>query len=106
MATSRQEKTYNEIIEYYNYADRLMKAVEDVDHKLAKEQFEIVENIVETLEKNADQLTTQYIEYVKSGESKPVVENVRMTLNEIMAKIEECRNRILMLYNVNADYNQ
>jgi len=98
MATSRQEKTYNEIIEYYNYADRLIKAVEDQSHKLATEQFVIVESIVDTLEKHADQLTTQYIEYVKNGESHQVIETVRLTLNDIMGKIEECRNKILMLY--------
>ncbi len=99
MATSRQEKTYNEIIEYYNYADRLIKAVEDSSHNLANEQFAIVESIVDNLEKHADNLTTQYIEYVKSGESKQVTETIRHTLNNIMAKIEECRNKILMIYN-------
>ncbi len=98
MATSRQEKTYNEIIEYYNYADRLIKAVEDTSHQLASEQFIIVETVVDTLEKHADQLTTQYIEYVKNGESHKVIETVRLTLNDIMGKIEECRNKILMLY--------
>ena len=81
MATSRQEKTYNEIIEYYNYADRLVKAAEDSSHKLAHEQFVIVESVVDTLEKYADQLTTQYIEYVKNGESYQVIETVRLTLN-------------------------
>ncbi len=106
MATSRQEKTYNEIIEYYNYADRLVKAVEDSTHQLAHEQFDIVESIVENLEKHADTLTTQYIEYVKNGESKQVLETVRMTLNDIMAKIEECRNKILMLYHEPATSNQ
>lgn len=99
MATSRQEKTYNEIIEYYNYADRLIKAVEESSHELANEQFTIVETIVDNLEKYADQLTTQYIEYVKNGESKQSVESIRAALNDIMAKIEECRNKILMLYN-------
>ena len=98
MATSRQEKTYNEIIEYYNYADRLIKAVEDSSHKLANEQFIIVESVVDTLEKHADQLTSQYIEYVKNGESHRVIETVRLTLNDIMGKIEECRSKILMLY--------
>lgn len=102
MATSRQEKTYNEIIEYYNYADRLIKASEDISHKLAGEQFVIVESIVDMLEKHADQLTTQYIEYVKNGESQEIVETVRLTLNDIMGKIEECRNKILILYQ-NAD---
>lgn len=98
MATSRQEKTYNEIIEYYNYADRMIKAVEDSSHKLANEQFVIVESIVEVLEKHADQLTSQYIEYVKGGESEKMLEIVRLTLNDVMAKIEECRNKILILY--------
>ena len=98
MATSRQEKTYNEIIEYYNYADRLVRAAEDSSHKLAREQFVIVESVVDTLEKHADQLTTQYIEYVKNGESHQVIETVRITLNEIMEKIEECRSKIITLY--------
>ncbi len=98
MATSRQEKTYNEIIEYYNFADRLIKEVEESSHQLAQEQFEAVESVVENLEKCADQLTTQYIEYVKSGEAKEVIESVRMALNQILAKIEECRNNILIIY--------
>ncbi len=106
MATSRQEKTYNEIIEYYNFADRLIKAVEDSTHKLAQEQFVVVESIVDNLEKHADQLTTQYIEYVKHGESEQVTDVIRMTLNDIMAKIEECRNKILILYNESgSDFN-
>lgn len=99
MATSRQEKTYNEIIEYYNYADRLIKVVEESTSSFANEQFIIVETIVDNLEKYADQLTTQYIEYVKNGESKKAIEAIRLALNDIMAKIEECRNKILMLYN-------
>ena len=98
MATSKQEKTYNEIIEYYNFADRLVTAAQDNSHELAHEQFTIVETVVENLEKCADQLTTQYIEYIKNGESSQIVEVVRMSLNDIVAKIEECRGKILALY--------
>jgi hypothetical protein len=98
MATSRQERTYNEIIEYYNYADRLIRAIDDKTHNLAEEQFTIVEDVVDSLEKYADQLTTQYIEFVKNGTSEDIIENIRNALNAIMAKIEECRNRILILY--------
>lgn len=98
MATSKQEQLYNEIVEYYGYADRLIRAVEDSTHKLAAQQFAIVEEVTNRLEDCADQLSTQYIEFVKNGESEKITEAVRVSLNNIMAKIEECRNKILMLY--------
>ncbi len=98
MATSKQEQLYNDIIEYYGYADRLIRAVEDSSHKLATEQFTIVEEVVVRLEECADQLTAQYIEFVKGNASKEVIESTRQALNTISAKVEECRNKIMMLY--------
>jgi len=98
MATSKQEQIYNEIIEYYAYADRLIRAVEDSSHKLAAQQFAIAEDVTNRLEECADQLTSQYIEFVKNGESEVITEAVRSALNNISSKIEECRNKILMLY--------
>jgi hypothetical protein len=100
MATSKQEQLYNEIVEYYNYADRLINAVEDSSHELASQQFSIIEEVVNKLEDCADKLTTQYIEFIKSGESEKVIESVRSLLNDIMAKTEECRNKTLMLYHL------
>jgi hypothetical protein len=98
MATSKQEQLYNEIIEYYAYADRLIRAAEDSSHKLALQQFSIVEEITTRLEDCADQLSSQYIEFIKNGESEAITESVRSALNSISAKIEECRNKILMLH--------
>ena len=98
MATSKQEQIYNEIVEYYAYADRLIRAIEDSEHQLAAQQFSIVEDVTTKLEGFADLLTTQYIEFVKSGESESITDSVRDTLNSIAGKIEECRNKILMLY--------
>ena len=105
MATSKQEQLYNEIVEYYSYADRLIRAVEDSTHKLAEQQFAIVEEVATRLEDCADKLTTQYIDFVKTGQPDKVIEEVRKSLNGIAAKIEECRNKILMLYQEN-DENQ
>ncbi len=102
MATSRQEQIYNEIIEYYGYADRLVRAVEDNSHQLSSEQFAIVEEVVARLEECADKLTNQYIEFVKGNNSKDSIETVRQVLNVISAKIEECRNKTLMLYQNNS----
>lgn len=103
MATSKQEQIYNEIVEYYSYADRLIAAIENSDHKLAPRQFSIIEEVVVRLEECADKLTTQYIEFVKNGESAKVTENIRSALNDISAKIEECRNKMLMIYKIDLD---
>ncbi len=98
MATSKQEQLYNEIVEYYNYADRLLSAIEDNTHELASQQFSIVEDVVNKLEDCADVLTTQYIDFVKNGESEKNSEAIRRALNDIMTKIEECRAKTMMLY--------
>jgi hypothetical protein len=98
MATSKQEQLYNEIIEYYNYADLLIKAIEDSSHKLASQQFMIIEDAVSRLEECADKLAGQYIEFVKNGESETITETVRTSINDIMATIEECKNKILILH--------
>ncbi len=98
MATAKQEQLYNEIVEYYSYADRLIKAVEDSSHKLAAQQFAIAEDVTTRLEECADQLSSQYIEFVKNGASDEITEAVRSSLNNVSSKIEECRNKILMLY--------
>jgi hypothetical protein len=98
MATAAQEQLYNEIAKYYSYADSLIKAVEESSHNLASEQFAIVEEITSKLEVCADEIINEYIQYVRSNDAKEVIEKVRSNLNQISAKIEECRNKILMLY--------
>ncbi|MBU6140626.1 MAG: hypothetical protein KGP29_03590 [Proteobacteria bacterium] len=98
MATSNQEQIYNEIIEYYSYADRLIKIAEDSSHKLSEQQFTIIEEVIWQLENHSDKLANAYIEFVKNGSSEQSVEIVRGALNSISATIEQCRNKILMLY--------
>ncbi len=101
MATSKQEKTYNEIIEYYNYADKLVRCVEDDKDDFAQKRFEIVEDVVENIEKCTDKLSEHYIEYVKGGEPQEMLVVVKSCLTEIMVKLKECRARILKLYEKN-----
>lgn len=101
MSISSQEQLYNEIVEYYSYVERLIKAVEESAHELSEQQFAIVEDAVNALEDCADKIGVQYIEFIKSGESEKTLEAVRSSLNDIAAKISECRNKILVLYQEN-----
>ena len=101
MATSKQEQLYNEIIEYYDFADKLIQIVENSQDELAEQQFEIIEEAISRFEKCADFLANQYIEYIKTGESSSIIDATRSSLQEISAKVEECRNKILILHNKN-----
>ena len=98
MATSNQENIYNKILEYYTYADLLIRAVENSSSKLAQQQFSIAEEVAGRLEDCADQIASQYIEFIKNGESSQGIEKIRASLNSIAQKIEECRNKILILH--------
>lgn len=98
MATSKQEHLYNEIVEYYNFADQLIEIVENSKDDLSESQAEIVENIVENLEKYADQLSSQFVEFVKNGTSQEIVEGMKTSIQKISAQIEECRNQIFRIY--------
>jgi len=99
MATSKQEKLYNEILEYYNYADKLIGEVETQNEENSNvNQFVIIEEVVLNLEEYADKLTAQYIEYIKTGESQKTIEIIRTILNDIAVKIEECKTKTLQLY--------
>ena len=101
MATSKQEQLYNEIIEYYDFADKLIQIVENSKDELAEQQFEIIEEAISRFEKCADFLANQYIEYIQTGESSSIIDATRSSLQEISAKVEECRNKILILHNKN-----
>ncbi len=99
MATSKQEYLYNEIIEYYNFADQLIDTIEANQDDIPESQVKAVESIIEDLEKYVDELSNQFVEFVKNSDSKEVVDNMRFALNGIIAKIEECRSKIYQIYN-------
>ena len=47
MATAKQEQLYNEIIEYYNFAEKLVKIVENSTDEIAEQQFDIIEEAIQ-----------------------------------------------------------
>ena len=100
MTTSKQEQIYNEIVQYYDFADKLIDIVENNKGKLSSEHMEILESTIEDLENYTDKLTTKFIEFVKNGSSQEVKDTISQTLNEIIFKIEQCRNQIYELCNV------
>jgi len=98
MSALEQEKIYNEIIKYYQFAESLLNAVSKESNINSTKQFEIIENLVEGLEESVDRLSLSYIEIVKNGYSGELILQIRESINLISALIENCRSKILMLY--------
>ena len=98
MSVLEKEKIYNEIIEYYQFAERLLNAVSEDSNINSSQQFEIIENLVENLEDSVEKLSLSYIEIIKNGYSSELIQQIRESLNQISVLIENCRSRILMLY--------
>lgn len=101
MSTINQEKIYNDIIEYYSFAQRLLKVIENDSHEFLDQHFEIINDVIVKLEKSVENLSINYIEIIKNGYSSELIQQIRQSLNEISGRIEECRNKILILYNAN-----
>jgi len=98
MSALEKEKIYNEIIEYYQFAERLLNAVSENSNINPGQQFEIIENLVVNLEDSVEKLSLSYIEIIKNGYSSELIQQIRESLNQISVLLENCRSRILMLY--------
>lgn len=101
MSTINQEKIYNDIIEYYSFAQRLLNVIENDSNEFLDQHFDIINDVIIKLENSVENLSINYIEIIKNGNSSELIQKIRESLNEISGRIEECRNKILILYNYN-----
>ncbi len=101
MSTINQEKIYNDIIEYYSFAQRLLNVIENDSNEFLDQHFDIINDVIIKLENSVENLSINYIEIIKNGNSSELIQKIRESLNEISGRIEECRNKILILYNNN-----
>ncbi len=97
MATLEQEKIFNKITQYYNYAEMLLAELENYEDKISYHEFIIIEDAIKNIEDCADKLTAEYIEIVKYGENPKSLEILRQNFNQISIKIEECKARLNQL---------
>ncbi len=98
MSALEKEKIYNEILEYYQFAEILLNFVSEDSSINSGKQFEIVQILIENLEQVVEKLSINYIEIIKEGYSSELIKKIRDSLNQISAIIENCQTNILMLY--------
>ena len=92
MNKSKQEEIYNEIMKFYSFAEELLNVAES--KKLNHKQLEIIENLIENIEKNTDNLTSEYIDLVENGVSYMSADSINKIFDMIIAKIEESQIKI------------
>lgn len=65
----QQEQTYEDIIEFYDFAEDLIDTVENKSVQDPISQLEFVEPLVEQVENATDVLAEEYREYMKTGKT-------------------------------------
>ena len=89
----KQEKTYNEIISFYDFAEELIDTVEDKATADPVTQLDFVEPLVEQIEQATDELAEEYREFLKTGK-KPgflVRRRIAKSLKNIYEALGECK---------------
>ena len=95
MATSKQEKIYNQIVQYYNFADKLLNLLEEnKDDQEIEKYIEVVESIVEYLEDFTNDLSLKYIEFVKNGDENNLAQEIKDLLANNQTIIEDYKQKI------------
>jgi hypothetical protein len=89
----RYEKTYKEIISFYDFAEELIDTVEHKNVKDPVHQLEFIEPIIEKIELATDSLAEEYRHFIKTGK-KPgflVRRKIAKSLKEIYESLGTCK---------------
>lgn len=103
MATANQEKTYNDLVKFYDLADNLIDKAEQCDEEYSLDQFKEIEQMVYFLEEATDVLTNDYIEIVKNSNNLEKVDEMKVILTKIKQKTKECKEKIKLLEKFNGE---
>ncbi len=87
MNRTQQEQFYNEIVKLYDFAEKIIDAIEDERVKNPEEQVDLAEPVIRQIEESTVVMAENYLEFVKNGgKSTP----------EIKKQIESAIRRVYM----------
>ena len=85
----------NQIVQYYNFADKLLNLLEEnKDDQEIEKYIEVVESIVEYLEDFTNDLSLKYIEFVKNGDENNLAQEIKDLLANNQTIIEDYKQKI------------
>ena len=89
----KHEKTYNELISFYDFAEELIDTVENADVKDPVHQLEFIEPLVEQIELATDALAEEYRTFLQTGKRPGflVRRKIAKSLKNIYESLGECK---------------
>ncbi len=90
---SESEKTYKQIVKFYDLAEQLVETVEDPNVEDPIAQLEFVEPIVEQLESATDMLSEEYRNFIETGKAPGFLTRKRIekNLRKIYLALDACK---------------
>jgi hypothetical protein len=90
-----KKKTYDDLIAFYDYAEKLIDAVEMNQTKNPEEQVRILEPLIEQIEESTETLVEIYMRFVETGKQPPSYERQRAekAIRRLFLMIERCRQQ-------------
>jgi hypothetical protein len=95
MATHKQEDIYNKIMKYYNFIDQLIDLSHEDPELKRDAEFKIVQSIIKTLEHCADDMSKEFINYIKQPRSEQIKTNTLVAIDKVIARVHEAKERML-----------
>jgi|LauGreDrversion4_2_1035121.scaffolds.fasta_scaffold391028_1 hypothetical protein len=91
-----KETVYNQIIQYFDFSQKLVESI-DENITLSNKEFDEIDKIIFSLENKFDNLTLLYIEIFKNGYNDKLFQQIRDTLNDIALGLEHCKNSLITI---------
>jgi len=83
----KNNKIYHKILEYYNYAEKLIDKIEEYQETTDQSDLILIEQMILDLEHCGDYLSEQYIELIKSDNSADITKKINAELDRISARV-------------------
>ncbi|MFT4717741.1 MAG: hypothetical protein ACI9IL_000057 [Rickettsiales bacterium] len=97
MATNKQEDIYNKIMKYYNFIDQLIDLSQDDPELQRDAEFKIVQSIIKTLENCADDMSEEFINYIKQPRSEKIKTNTLVAIDKVITRVYEAKEKMLYI---------
>jgi predicted house-cleaning noncanonical NTP pyrophosphatase (MazG superfamily) len=92
------KKIYEEINNYCDFTDTLNKKLEESDIVHAQDKSKILFPLIDELRDMGNKLVEQYVAYLKDKKNRELADVLKNTLQEILIKIDYCKNKVYELY--------
>ena len=92
MNNSQKEQIFNQMLEYYDFAQKLLIIAETKNP--SPEYLEMISSLVDILEASADELTSEFIDYAQNGADFETADELTEVLDIILLTAEKLEEKI------------